>query len=247
MIMRNKANEEVANKKEAATMPAGTRNSRVAFGAWRHAKGSWSAEAQAAFKKKSRPVALSGREAKLIEAVSQQYSEAYPSRLVKLTETLVEDLWQLNIFPFPIGDSLMRNETACELFGKTVASLIEDFGDFSIVYVEEELDKKLLPETQLVGDNVYLVNLRVGMPVRDFLIWFKGAESVPRAVISEWTAIPLNQLDYVYNQLLSFLRTKLTEAHHYASRYSLPAFNLRIEGFNLAINNYSHMEVKVNQ
>ena len=93
---------------------------------------------------------------------------------------------------------------------QTIRNLLTEYGRYDILFAEE---KEIIPVKAIrVNDNehLFLIRERVSMPMEQFLLHLIGDDFVSREqldpVLAEWAGIPNLKIDYVYRNIVAFLR-----------------------------------------
>ena len=141
------------------------------------------------------------------------------TRMDTAIDALVEDLYAYNDHP-EIAALLKPVEGLIHIVRTAeVKEVLRAYGRNDIIYVPLERHRdwptaiQMSPELGLVGSGA-------GMPVCEFLRWYKGGDKVPCAVLEEWTGVPRQALSNVYWTLVDFFRTDIIQMHRAATHQS---------------------------
>lgn len=153
----------------------------------------------------------------------EYYGEDDAYRAVSLARKLAQGIYELDVLPVLFGDQFLENEIAKKAFDNDLITILEKYGELSVIYANgKELNRKLLNNAIDIGGGVFLVSEDIGMTVGDFFIWFKGCEGIPGGVLKEWSGIPTDKHEMVYQQILGFFRYTLVLGHRVAKKYLRP-------------------------
>lgn len=158
--------------------------------------------------------------------MSKYFSSGVSSRwLADLGFKLIQDIYRLGVLPYPLGDSLVKSNSMLRAFGTDLGEIMENFGDYGILFSDsrQPFEGWMYKDAIQVESDLLLTPRRIGMPVKHFLLWYKGCNA-KRDVMREWTGIPIGQQQYVYEHLLELFREHLENEHRAEAKYSRPVF-----------------------
>lgn len=148
------------------------------------------------------------------------YGGTHP-RVRELMRTLTDDLY-IKILPFSVAQVVATTPMLMHELRQSVESMLAKYGKYDIVYgdVPKELRRKIVVD----GKDLALVNAKCGMPLGEFLAWFKGHPGIldkdTKVALSEWSGVPIQKMDSVYSTVVDFFRNETTEDNVLAAKYS---------------------------
>ena len=133
-------------------------------------------------------------------------------RMENAVGALVEDLYMYNDHPEILA---LLNPVASMLkFIRTgeVKELLRQYGRNDIIYVPQGSEEEW-PSAMRISPEIGLAEPGVGMPVGEFLRWYKGGDKLPSAVLEEWIGVPRLAISTVYWTLVDFFRANIILMH----------------------------------
>lgn len=136
----------------------------------------------------------------------------------KIVKELINDVYRYDIAPLKLKRYVQMLDIMCE-FERGIDRALIEYGSMNILYFEDgfapEWDLDLEKLVIAYGDKYFHVLLTpekgYGMPVKEFLRWYKGVEKPNCAVISEWSGIPYDTLEQVYQIIVNLFVVYLRE------------------------------------
>ena len=145
----------------------------------------------------------------LTEPVVRLYGHINGFRSIRLANNMFNDIYEPTMHPKHIMDEMMHNDESAAIYGNDIADLISIYGDYGVVYAEEGFEG-VLPEESFIlhGGFAFLVP-EVGMPLKEFLLWYRGTTNIHPGIVPEWSGIPHSKIRQVYSALLVFFRNEI--------------------------------------
>lgn len=146
--------------------------------------------------------------------ISAYYSPLDFNRVVRIANTLVTDIYRINVLPKNVVKMVLNDKEAVAVIAEDLFDLLHVYGNFGLVYANESPNVSLIPDSYILSGGDVLLVANAGMPVKDFLFWYIGVLIPNEGVINEWSGIPSDQLEHAYQSLLEFFRNEI----HYEYR-----------------------------
>ena len=139
------------------------------------------------------------------------YGKRYLLQAVEVALSLWSDILQLDLVasmsPELLEDYDVPAVNAC------FNDLLLKYGHLDVVYHKRKYRKlkhaACKAASSKAGDHFYLTEQRIGMPVRMFLVWYKGGVSIPNDILQEWSGIPADKLEDAYQSILQIFKDDL--------------------------------------
>lgn len=136
----------------------------------------------------------------------------------KLMEELINDVYRFDIAPMKLRRYVQMLDIRPE-FERGINKALEEYGRMNILFFEDGFipswDLNLEKLVIAYGDRFIQILLTpekgYGMPVREFMRWYKGTEKPNHDVISEWSGVPKDYLEQVYQILINLIVAFLKE------------------------------------
>ena len=149
------------------------------------------------------------------EIVINKYDGEQSKRLM---EELINDVYRFDIAPIKLKRYVQLLDIRLE-FERGINKVLEKYGSMNILYFEDGInpDWSLDSEKLIIayGDRHTQVLLTpekgFGMPVREFLRWYKGTEEPNLTILSEWSGISCDNMELVYQIILNLFITFLKD------------------------------------
>ncbi len=133
-------------------------------------------------------------------------------RMDRAIDALVEDLYAYNDHP-EIVKLLAPSMGLINLVRiAEVKEILRRYGRNDIIYIPLESDKEW-PSAIRMTPELGLTSPGIGMPVCEFLRWYKGGDKIPAAIFEEWVGIPRQAIYTVYQALVDFFRADIIQEH----------------------------------
>lgn len=139
------------------------------------------------------------------------YGKRYLLQAVEVALSLWSDILQLDLVasmsPELLEDYNIPAVNAC------FNDLLLKYGHLDVVYHKRKYRRlkhvSCKAASSKAGDHFYLTEQRIGMPVRMFLVWYKGGVSISNDILQEWSGIPADKLEDAYQCILQIFRDDL--------------------------------------
>ena len=141
--------------------------------------------------------------------VSAYYSPLDFNRVVRIANTLVNDIYYLDVLPKNVVKMMLNDTEAVDTIGEDLFDLLHVYGNCGLVYASESPNTKLFPDSYVLRGGDVLLVADAGMPVKEFLFWYIGVLIPNVGVINEWSGIPSDQMEHAYKSLLEFFRNEI--------------------------------------
>ncbi len=125
---------------------------------------------------------------------------------------VINDIWLIYIQPEEIRRCI---DQEIQKYRDAFASLLSRFGGMNLVYVDgndEEASLFDFTKTLVMHDGHFLVytDLKAGMPIREFLLWYKGKDYPQDLLLEEWSNIPIDQMNAAYEGIIELFRMNVS-------------------------------------
>lgn len=144
----------------------------------------------------------------------KSYSGKYQLQAANLALSLIRDIYTPDVLPvIPCGRMLSDRESI-KLMNDELFELLCQYGGMDFVFREKgkSVSRKVTRDVGL-GVNFFLTKKRYGIPVRMFLLWYKGEVEIPSEVLTEWSGIPERYFRIAYRELVHYFRQILKQKH----------------------------------
>lgn len=137
--------------------------------------------------------------------------EKYVLPAATLATSLIYDLYSASLAD--VFAATINEEQSVKIIKEDLSRLLETYGGMDIVYCgynhapPYRIKMRVLPR----GYNCGLTNEQVGMPLRMFLLWYKGGLDIPANILQEWSGIPFGHFEDAYQSALEIFRCWLHE------------------------------------
>ena len=124
-------------------------------------------------------------------------------RIERLTKALFTDVYHV---PLAVEDIVLENPSSAERIGEDLYRSVAQFAGYNIFFDNGEIEEKyfLGAGTEGIAEDLYVSRKRIGMPVKAFLLYYRGGE-VPKEVISELSGIPSRYIKWAYETLVTYM------------------------------------------
>ncbi len=137
------------------------------------------------------------------------------TRIEKAVEALVEDIYDYNDHP-EITALLKPAMGIIHLVRVAeVKEVLRTYGRNDIIYVPLQRYEEW-PSAIRISPEFGLVEAGAGMPICEFLRWYKGGDKIPSSVLEEWVGVPRQAISSVYWVLVDFIRADIIQMHRTA-------------------------------
>ena len=136
-------------------------------------------------------------------------------RMSNAIEALIEDLYAYNDHPAIVKLTEREAELIKLVRTSEVKDLLRQYGNYDIMYVPTEQG---WPEAIRISPEIGLRLQSNGMPLSEFLRWYKGGDKLPRAVLEEWAGIPRFGFGGAYGAVVDFFRANIIQLHRSLNR-----------------------------
>ena len=182
----------------------------ISFGNWRD-RSSWSEIARSTFHDRrllSEPESPINQS--IADPVRKLYGITHQYLAIRMANNLFDDIYEPALHPSHIADNMKKDPAATKIYGRDIARVISEFGGYGVIYADNSLDSALPEESYIMKGGFAFLVPESGMPLKDFLLWYKGpTSSVHPDVMPEWSGVPREELLNVYEALLIFLRNEI--------------------------------------
>lgn len=141
----------------------------------------------------------------LATGLANYYGE-FSARVQELAVALFNDVYHN---PEPALDMVLRNSDCAREYGSDLFEVMHLIGGYNIFF-DSGCDE--IVDSEEIARDLYLTRVRRGMPVRYFLLYYKGG-GIRREDISALSGIPAKYVQWAYNILTTYMWEMLDGIH----------------------------------
>ena len=165
-------------------------------------------------------VSSDGKISEIIGRMDTPSEVAAEERQNELMRTkVIEDLWEIAIQPQVIKEYIFSDEVYPE-YEKEFEQLMSKYGSKNLLYIgpnmKIDFSQVDINDFEVIDADsehqLFLTSERIGMPLKEFLLWYKGLEDPKPSVLVEWSGITRNRLHWVYSRVISIFKYYLLNA-----------------------------------
>lgn len=145
----------------------------------------------------------------LATPLANYYDGEFSQRIERLAEALFRDVYH---DPESAFDMVLRNPECAREYGSDLFDIMSLIGGFNIFFANGNVKGEVIETSEEIANNLFLTKRRIGMPVKAFLLYFKGA-SLRREDISMMSGIPAKNIQWTYNILTTYMWEMLNGIH----------------------------------
>lgn len=137
----------------------------------------------------------------LATGLANYYGGEFSARVQKLAAALLAD-----IYHGPEGslEVTLRNPDYARKCGADLFGVLNVIGNYNVFYDNGFVKEETVEASEEIAKDLYLSRKRLGMPVKSFLLYYKG-EGLKREDISVLSGIPAKYVQWAYNILTAYM------------------------------------------
>ena len=149
----------------------------------------------------------------LATPLANYYGE-FSSRVQALAVALFNDIYHN---PASTVEMVLRNQDCAREYGSDLFSIMTLVGGFNVVFDDGNIKGEVIEASEEIASGLYLTSKRIGMPVRHFLLYYKGGD-LRREDIAKLSGIPTRYVQWVYNILTAYMWEMLDGIHRHKAQ-----------------------------
>ncbi|MBR3056255.1 hypothetical protein IKG64_03100 [Candidatus Saccharibacteria bacterium] len=150
----------------------------------------------------------------LATPLANYYYGEFSSRVQTLATALFDDIYHN---PASALEMVIQNRDCAREYGADLFSVMTMIGDFNVFFDDGNVKDGIIEVSEEIAKDLFFTSKRIGMPVKAFLLYFKGA-NLRREDISTMSGIPAKYIQWTYNILTTYMWEMLDGIHRHKAQ-----------------------------
>lgn len=145
----------------------------------------------------------------LATPLANYYVGEFSQRIEALAKALFTDIYH---GPESSFDMVLRNPECAREYGSDIFETIRLIGGYNIFFDNGRIEDEIFSASEEIASGLYLTRSRIGMPVKYFLLYYRG-EGMQRKQIASLSGIPAKYVQWAYNIVTTYMWEMLDGIH----------------------------------
>ena len=145
----------------------------------------------------------------LATPLANYYAGEFSQRIEALAKALFTDIYH---GPESAFDMVLRNPECAREYGSDLFEAMRLIGGYNIFFDNGRIEDEIISASEEIASGLYLARSRIGMPVKYFLLYYRG-EGMRRKQIASLSGIPAEYVQWAYNIVTTYMWEMLDGIH----------------------------------